>query len=58
MGELQFERMLHNGMAINCIHINYADPTAWKMVQFFSDQQMNDYANEHGLIIVKKEPST
>lgn len=50
-GELIPQRVLYGGVAINCIVKFFADPSDWEFRQFTSQQDMEQFAADHLLVI-------
>lgn len=49
-GDLIVTGTIH-GHALNCTVVPYEDPKEWFMVQFVSQQQLDDYARDNLLLI-------
>jgi hypothetical protein len=54
-GEIRVLGLIHLGAAINTMVVRYEDPENWEMKQFVSDQQLNDYAMQERMVVVRQE---
>jgi hypothetical protein len=53
-GELVIGKILY-GAAMNCLIIPAEDPDAWFFKQFFSTNEIEQFALEHDLIIKRED---
>lgn len=55
-GEIVTGKMVHRA-AMNCLIVNYARPEDWFFKQFFSTDEIEQYAAEYNLIIKQENPT-